>query len=331
MGGSPALRDPEPEESHGDWSPALSHGPPPGGKGTAALAMEAHVGPDLPRRTSSHGGRGGRPGTHSAGRPGRRSRGRSGRCRWRVRTCRCSGKSTPGGRRHRSDREGRLRRELAGRSPAAEEQGSRRTPGTSLTLTTSGGLTHPPQRPRALLGGPERPPPQPGLGLPTHPARSAAPSSPGRRSSCRRPRGTGPRSCRRTRPHSPRRTGSEGSLGAEVGHHSELRDWTHSGDMSPPPSLHKHFLGPVSAHVRRGADGSRILPTHPSSPQMPGPAEHRGGAGSACPAGRSWSGQPSWRWWPPHRPILQAEEARLLGSPMAPVIIWPTAAVGPRT
>lgn len=229
----------------------MSHGPPPRGKGTAAIATQAHTGPDHPRRTSSRGGRGPRPRTHGAGRPGRRSRGHSGRCPWRVRTCRCSGKSIPGGRRPHSDQEGRLRRELAGQSPAAEEQGTRgRSRGTSLPSRPWGGLAQPPQRPRALLGGPEPAPPRPGLRPPAHPAHSSDRSSPGRRSSCRWPRGTGPRSCRRTRPHSSHRTGSEGSLGADAGHHSELRDWTRSGDMSPPPSLNKHFLGPASApHV----------------------------------------------------------------------------------
>lgn len=130
--------------SQSEWGQALSHRPPRGGTGTVAIATEAHVGPDLPRGRSSHRGRGPHPRTHSAGRPGRRSRGHSGRRPWWAHKCHCFGKSTPDGRKHHSNQEGRLGTEPAGQPPATEEQGARGTaPGTSLIRATSGDLAQP--------------------------------------------------------------------------------------------------------------------------------------------------------------------------------------------
>lgn len=86
-----------------------------------------------------------------------------------------------------------------------------------------------------------------------HPARSAARSSPGRRSSCRRPRGKGPRSCRSTRAHSSRQTGPEDSLRTHAGLlRAPARGWTCSGHVPTRSDIHstntsRALSGPVSA------------------------------------------------------------------------------------
>lgn len=105
----------------------------------------------------------------------------------------------------------------------------------------------------------------------THPAHSVARSSPGRRSSCRRPRGRGPHSCRSTCAHSSRQTGSEDSLRTEAGHalgHVPPSSDTHAANAS------RALSGPVSAawaHVYPGATpaGSRPF-TRPLGQQRPG-------------------------------------------------------------
>lgn len=198
--------------------------------------------------------------THSARRPGRRSRGRSGRRPWRGHRGRAGGRRSPGCRRHRSARRGRLGRAAGGSASRHGRAGPRGRP-----------LAHQPDagRPGA------HPPGCTGTRRPrwpaTHPAHSVARSSPGRRSSCRRPRGRGPHSCRSTCAHSSRQTGSEDSLRTEAGHalgHVPPSSDTHAANAS------RALSGPVSAawaHVYPGATpaGSRPF-THPLGQQRPG-------------------------------------------------------------
>lgn len=66
--------------------------------------------------------------THSARRPGRRSRGRSGRRPWRGHRGRAGGRRSPGCRRHRSARRGRLGRAASGSASRHGRAGPRGRP-----------------------------------------------------------------------------------------------------------------------------------------------------------------------------------------------------------
>lgn len=123
--------------------------------------------------------------------------------------------------------------------------------------------------PRALacFRGPGAGPPACPAGSDTHPARSAAPSSPGRRSSCRWPGGTGPRFCRHTSVHSSRQTGSGDSLQTEAVLGALAYGYTCS-ETHPHQvrhALNKRFPGPpgpVSAPEAHGYQGA--MPSPPS-------------------------------------------------------------------
>lgn len=81
--------------------------------------------------------------THSARRPGRRSRGRSGRRPWRGHRGRAGGRRSPGCRRHRSARRGRLGRAAGG---SASRHGRARPRGRPLAHQPDAGRpgAHPP-------------------------------------------------------------------------------------------------------------------------------------------------------------------------------------------
>lgn len=178
--------------------------------------------PGQPLAAAQPAGQGSQPTTHGAHRPGHRSQGHSGRRPCRAHRCRCSGRSTPGGRPRRSAQGDRLGR--------GQDSPSGTDPGDPAARPAHGS-PGPHKGPQALLPwGHAGPLPSPRLALPsvhcswgrplaplTHPARSAAPSSPGGRSSCHWWRGTRLRACRCTGAHSLRQTGSGGSLGAERG------------------------------------------------------------------------------------------------------------------
>ena len=189
------------------------------------------------------------PTTHSAHRPGRRSRGGSGRRPCGDHRCRCGGRRTPGCRRPRSAPRGRLER-AAGRPPAVEVRGHRGGP-----------------RALACFRGPGAGPPACPAGSDTHPARSAAPSSPGRRSSCRWPGGTGPRFCRHTSVHSSRQTGSGDSLQTEAVLGALAYGYTCS-ETHPHQvrhALNKRFPGPPGPVSTPGAHGYQgAMPSPPS-------------------------------------------------------------------
>ena len=98
-----------------------------------------------------------------------------------------------------------------------------------------------------------------------HPARSAAPSSPGRRSSCRWRRDTGPRFCRSTRAHSSHQTGSGGNLGTESGAAQRSGPGTHPPDLTviqqTLPGPLRTSPCPLGTHAPEN-NTNNVLPVH---------------------------------------------------------------------